>query len=352
MKLLVFLLVLIFVFGFFWTNPSKAHAENYVCGQDLNGDGFIDADGETAQCISTTQGQLCPIAAVDCIATYSDATCPTGGSLNPDTDLCETAPTSICPTGYTYSSQSGLCVATPECSTGTYDPDQDQCYEGDNTCPLGDLYTCMDNSGINQCSPNSCVDLDTTSVNENSTDLTSYQNDGEIDSGTGECLGQILVFNGKPGECRTVGVETSFFNCCSNSSGSFLIFTKYCREEEWQTNAATEAGRAHYIGTYCVEEWPLIGCVQRANVYCVFKSKLSRIIHEQGRVQLNKFAPSGQWGSAESPNCVGFTPEEFQMLDFSKIDLSEYFGDIQTKAIEEIQQNMGDKVNEFYQNIK
>ncbi|AVL47373.1 hypothetical protein CEP74_06175 [Campylobacter jejuni subsp. doylei] len=55
-----------------------------------------------------------------------------------------------------------------------------------------------------------------------------------------------------------------------------------------------------------------------------FTSKLARIINEQGRPQLAK-----GWGSAESPECKGFTPEEFQKLDFSKIDMSEFFGEIQ-----------------------
>ncbi|MEW6419883.1 MAG: hypothetical protein AB1480_17500 [Nitrospirota bacterium] len=40
------------------------------------------------------------------------------------------------------------------------------------------------------------------------------------------------------------------------------------------------------------------------------------------------------------------------MLDFSRIDLSEYFADIQTKATEQIQQDMEDKINEFYQNTQ
>ena len=50
---------------------------------------------------------------------------------------------------------------------------------------------------------------------------------------------------------------------------------------------------------------------------CNFNSKLARIINEQGRPQLNK-----GWGSASNPECKGFTPEEFQKLDFSKIDFA------------------------------
>ena len=58
------------------------------------------------------------------------------------------------------------------------------------------------------------------------------------------------------------------------------------------------------------------------------------------------------WGSPENPNCRGFTPEEFQSLDFSKMDLSEFFADIQTKANSAIQQNMRNNVQNYFNNFK
>ncbi|WP_229239094.1 hypothetical protein [Campylobacter volucris] len=36
----------------------------------------------------------------------------------------------------------------------------------------------------------------------------------------------------------------------------------------------------------------------------------------------------GVGGSPKSPDCRGFAPEEFQKLDFSEIDLSEFIADI------------------------
>lgn len=313
---------------------SQSYAANYVCGKDLNNDGDVDDQGETAQCVETLEGQLCPIGLVNCNTNFS---CPVGGSYDAISKKCiAPAEGTLCPLEYTYNNETGQCEAAP---TTIY------------SCPLGPQYACMNNNGTYQCSPNQCVDLDINPPEEDSSDQTSYQNDGQIDS-QGNCLGQIYIFNGKPGECRTPGVNTTFFNCCSNKEDSFLFFKKYCKDEEWETNAARDAERCHYIGEYCKTRWPIIGCVQKAKVYCCMNSKLGRIIHEQGRLQLKKFAPDGQWGSAEDPNCVGFTPEEFQMLDFSKIDLSEYFADIQTKAIQQVQQNMEDKINEFYQNTQ
>ena len=83
-----------------------------------------------------------------------------------------------------------------------------------------------------------------------------------------------------------------------------------------------------YIGNYCLTRWPFIGCVQRAKMYCVFGSKMAVAVHTQGREQLNGFQPDGDWGEPESPNCRGFSPQEFASLDFSRIDLTEVFGDL------------------------
>jgi hypothetical protein len=38
------------------------------------------------------------------------------------------------------------------------------------------------------------------------------------------------------------------------------------------------------------------------------------------------------WGTPKNPNCKGFTPVEFQVLDFSKIDLKDFFGDLKLDA--------------------
>jgi len=79
---------------------------------------------------------------------------------------------------------------------------------------------------------------------------------------------------------------------------------------------------------------------------------MGRIIHEQGRIQLQKFNPNGNWGSTGSPNCEGFTPEEFQMLDFSQIDLSEMFGDLNPIPASQLQNNLQNSLNRFQGNLQ
>ncbi|TGB52843.1 conjugal transfer protein [Escherichia sp. E5028] len=120
---------------------------------------------------------------------------------------------------------------------------------------------------------------------------------------------------------------------------------KACDQTSMETAMAADSGYCHEIGTYCKKKIPLLGCVQKATSYCCFNSKLARIIHEQGRPQLKNF---NGWGDAGSPQCRGFSPEEFQALDFSKIDLSEYVEDMVKKATDEIQSNVNQITQDFY----
>lgn len=46
-------------------------------------------------------------------------------------------------------------------------------------------------------------------------------------------------------------------------------------------------------------------------------------MNEQGRPQIGK-----AWGPATAPDCAGFTMGEVAMLDFSKMDLSEFVNDL------------------------
>lgn len=106
-----------------------------------------------------------------------------------------------------------------------------------------------------------------------------------------------------------------------------VLMGKGCDKTDIQTGSGVASKQCHYIGDYC-EKKTFMGCIQRAKGYCCFNSKIGRIIHEQGRPQLNAFQPNGDWGPPQAPNCRGFSPEEFSALNFSTIDLSEYFEDV------------------------
>ncbi len=221
------------------------------------------------------------------------------------------------------------------------------------SCPQGD-FACEDiyGTGSPVCSSNPCVNILITPPDETPSDTSTYQNDGVVDQATGACSGIFKIFNGKGYECLPPGLKTTFFDCCDTDEGSFLFINEFCPEDSIKAVEAESSGRGHYVGDYCKQKIPLIGCVQKARMYCTFNSKMARIVHEQGRAQLQKFAPDGNWGSPEAPNCEGFTPEEFQMLDFSQIDLSEMFGDLVPVPVTELQTDVQDAVNRFQENLQ
>lgn len=121
-----------------------------------------------------------------------------------------------------------------------------------------------------------------------------------------------------------------------------------CPTMSIETSMAAGSGLCHEVGTYCKKKW-LGSCVQKAVSYCCFNSKMGRIIHEEGRAQLKSF---GDWGSTQDPICRGFSPEEFRALDFSRIDMSEYYEDLMHKTQGEMKTNIMDKTGEYFDAIK
>ena len=68
--------------------------------------------------------------------------------------------------------------------------------------------------------------------------------------------------------------------------------------------------------------------------YCCFKSKLMRVIQEQGRAQLGL-----SFGTAKEPDCRGLNLEEIQRINWDKIDWSEVIKDFKEEAENSIKEN-------------
>ncbi len=112
-------------------------------------------------------------------------------------------------------------------------------------------------------------------------------------------------------------------NCCTNDGLFVDIGLVGCSGEAKALAKKQSEGLCHYVGTYCSSK--VFGvCVKKRKSYCCFKGKLSRIIMEQGRHQLGI-----GWGSAKNPNCQGLTVQQFQRLDFARMDLREFYADSQ-----------------------
>jgi conjugal transfer mating pair stabilization protein TraN len=123
-----------------------------------------------------------------------------------------------------------------------------------------------------------------------------------------------------------------------------------CEQKEQILAMRRGQNLCHEVGSYCSKKLPVVKtCIERTKSYCCFNSRLAKIINEQGRAQIGK-----GWGSAKSPNCSGFTQEEFARIDFSRIDLSEFMDEIMRNIkmpdLSGIQQNMQGVVQQKVQN--
>ena len=127
------------------------------------------------------------------------------------------------------------------------------------------------------------------------------------------------VFKGKEMRCSRSFLNNVLYDCCQKLSG-LAVKSKLavCSEDEKCLSQHRSDGKCHFIGTKSAK----LG-TETEQVYCCFPTKLSRVIHEQGRKQLGI-----GWGSADKPKCRGFRLAELQRIDFSKLDLSEAVEDL------------------------
>ncbi len=224
-------------------------------------------------------------------------------------------------------------------------PPTNNCVQQNYICNANPDQTCANVGGVWQCSEHPCVDA--SDMEHTDTEVGSQDgNDDGWNQSTGACEGQLYLFGGTSKACKSWDRFSNFVtgtavvgtaglvaalddsNCCSDDAVFFGLIS--CSAEEKLLSQKKRAGTCHYIGEFCSRKIRLGFariCIQKKKSSCCFNSKLARIINEQGRPQLNK-----GWGSASNPECKGFTPEEFQKLDFSRIDMSEFVEDIRVQS--------------------
>ncbi len=125
------------------------------------------------------------------------------------------------------------------------------------------------------------------------------------------------------GTRRTCNIKLfGLANCCSNSGA--LIGLGDCSAEEVELAEERNAGNTHYLGKYCSKRTFFGICIRRSRAWCVFGSKLGRILQEQGRSQLGV-----GWGS-----CRGLSVAEIEGIDFASLDLSEFTENLMDGSME------------------
>jgi conjugal transfer mating pair stabilization protein TraN len=130
-----------------------------------------------------------------------------------------------------------------------------------------------------------------------------------------------FLFKGDDNRCSQY--KLSFKNCCGSEKGwGRDLGLASCSANEKLLNKRRKSGLCHRIGTYCSKK--VLGqCVKKKTTFCCFSSRLLKAFQEQGRAQIRL-----GWGDPKAPLCRGFTIEEIQRIDFSKLDLREVFEEL------------------------
>jgi type-F conjugative transfer system mating-pair stabilization protein TraN len=189
------------------------------------------------------------------------------------------------------------------------------------------------------CLDGNCRDQSFETNNEMMSSLTQLSllkdMQGKIDS----------IFKGDEHQCSKHILN--FKDCCGSGKGwGKSLGLGGCKAKEKLLQEKRKGRLCHYVGTYCAKK--VLGkCVKKKSSFCCFGSKLLKAFQEQGRKQIHL-----GWGKAKKPLCRGFTIEEIQRIDFSKLDLSEAFEDLMKNYKPQKLQGMREKIGERLETIK
>ena len=259
-------------------------------------------------------------------------------------------------------------TASPTCPSGTTLANG-ECVS--YSCPLGGSTQCIEPSGSSTyyCSPQSCYNLNynngTISIvgsNSNTQSMPSPQTNNGTVSSNG-CSGSVSIFAGVAEQCRSGGIQTAYHDCCN--AGTYLFGAIQCNSSEktvaksltYDQNYGNTVypnanytggleGEDIYVGSYCSDSF-LGWCLERMDVFCQFPGLLAATIQQQGRAQIGL-----SWGSAQSPNCNGFTPNQLQELNFSSMNLSTLTNVLTQTAIAQAKTTLSNNLSSTTQSIK
>lgn len=150
----------------------------------------------------------------------------------------------------------------------------------------------------------------------------------------------IDVFTGSKSTCSKFVAST--VDCCDDSGWANGSMSG-CSNDDLTLIEQRKNKVTHYVGTYCHKELkPFNTCIEYRESYCAFNGMLARIVQEGARVQLGR-----SWGSAKNPSCGAMTPEDFEHVDFTLIDFTEYINEMNVGSIsnEELAKKVEDKIN-------
>jgi len=357
-------------YGLCWTNstpvtscPTNYGIEDTLCTH------YSDHSCTTSTYQFNTGTGMCQYTGFGCSGGYTlnsifnvcanSNVCPAGTNHDIANDVC--ASSRECGGAYTLSTAENLCLSFDYSCPEFYHINlmDDLCYHNwPDICPQGTDYTCMNNGGLWQCSPHICE-----AFNDVLEDTDTLEGENDINDigfeDDGSCAGQIYIFRGFDKRCRTSGTTTNFVNCCSTASGDECINNIWlgfqpCNARELDLACRKRSELCVDVGEYCSKRMRLLGgsvCIEHKQTYCCFGSKFGRILQVQGRPLLKDFDPVNPFGTPQNPVCDGYTPEQFSLLDWSKIDLTELYPDIEVMPMEDYENTINTRLQDHLNNL-
>lgn len=113
-----------------------------------------------------------------------------------------------------------------------------------------------------------------------------------------------------------------------------------CDPTEMTVGMEKKGGKCVTFPRYCEQSGPL-GCLKETERSCCYSSVATRILGQQIKGQLFPGRPFGGYGSNETPDCSGFSPAQLAQVDWSRIDMSEWFNALSAANIR-VPQNAND----------
>lgn len=131
--------------------------------------------------------------------------------------------------------------------------------------------------------------------------------------------GSTLVGAGSSSAASTSGFYVDFNPAMFYIAVAVLVYSAVtsCTQKEHMLSMLRGQQLCRYATSYCSKSTPL-GCYENTQQYCCFNSLLAQIINTAGGKQLGRAVA----------DCSGFTTAQFGLIDFSKIDLSQFLAQV------------------------
>jgi len=136
---------------------------------------------------------------------------------------------------------------------------------------------------------------------------------------------KVTAFTGNAMACRKSAA--GFSNCCKSGGWGQDTGLAHCNTEEKEIGKAKEKLLTVKVGSYCATKVAGV-CLVKKESYCVFDSKLARIVQEQGRRDQLGIS----FGSGKDPDCRGIKVAELQGIKFDAIDFSDFYADLNSQV--------------------